>query len=155
MSVQSRPQQTKRKNIEIHKYMDILCFCCTYLSSDQGWECLMIRLDIFIEHFSFLFLQFHKSSKAALSLLRSTGWWMASTDCLESPQISRNCGTRLTLFIYFQYAVSSIRFQLYHAVDIMCSVTTGCICSCYINFSQPCRRPILFRQCIVLVYVCM
>lgn len=51
MSVQSRPQQTKKKYIESHKYMDILCFCCTYLPSDQGWEALIIRTDIFFKHF--------------------------------------------------------------------------------------------------------
>lgn len=39
---------------------------------------------------------------------------MASTGCLESPQIFRNCGRRLTLFIYFQYVVVNIRFQLYY-----------------------------------------
>lgn len=58
---------------------------------------------------------------------------MASTDCLESHQISRNCGRRLTLFIYFQYVVVNLRFQLYDDDIYIYSIITDCICSCYIN----------------------
>ena len=54
---------------------------------------------------------------------------MASTDCLESPQISRNYGRRHTLLIYFLYVVVNIRFQLYG------DYVTSCLCSCYINFA--------------------
>lgn len=50
--------------------------------------------------FFFLSSQCPRSSRAARSSLRSMEWWMASTASLESPQISRNCGRRYTLFIY-------------------------------------------------------
>lgn len=109
-SVQSR-WQAKRKehrNALIHGFNH--AYPCAVLLSDQGevgiikWRC--------VPSCYFIYLQSPKSSKAALSLLRSMEWWMASTDCLESPQISRNCGERLTLFIYFQYVVVNISFQL-------------------------------------------